>query len=862
MRPIGKTVADEFYVHLSVLDQLDSEARSTIQRACEQLPTSLHDMPNVAKMNLRTGRVSLLSYPTFFDEPFPILASAWICQPGGVPEPTFRTYTSSLNPPVLHRKELLVGASHPRFADWSRLTATAEDLGLFDDTSIIGFHLNWIRLLECKGYELVDGAFLPIGNDITGDLEDHNGFDEAKLQRHRTALKRTNLSAPVQLLVRHGFLDATANFFDFGCGHGSDVAGLQAQGIEAAGWDPHFRPEIEAVVSDVVNLGFVINVIEDPAERVEALARAFQLARTVLSVGVMLYPSVIPGKPYGDGFVTTRDTFQKYFLQGELKDYLEHVLHREAVMVGPGVAFIFPDVDVEQRFLAARYRNRGLASRLLAPMRRAAGPIRPAALRSPRRSTVEEKLLAGRPILDRLWTLMLDLGRQPEPDEVPFLQDVEDRWGSLARALSHLTKNYDQGLLASSAAARADDLCVLMAAQRFAKRQTFRRLETRLQRDIKAFFGDYRRAQEAGLRLLLDAANPAMVLAACRHSESLGLGWLDRDHSLQLHLSLVERLPAVLRAYVAAGLILWGAISDVQLVKIHIESGKLTLMEFDDFDDEPLPQLKRRIKVNLRKQDYELFEYGSPEFPMPLLYSKSRYLHEDYAGFEEQLAFDTSLAVIGVPGDFGPGPPPQALLATLESRRLRIHGGRVCRSVDIPDLDSKCGAALTFRDLIECGETQQRLGIDNLPRNPETYNALFDLAVNVLDPVIDYFGAIRLTYGFASGDLTRRIGAGIAPKLDQHAACEHGRNGQYLCARGGAACDFVVADEDMREVAEWICANLSFDRLYFYGPDRPVHVSFSPNPTGQAFDMVVSASGRRMPRAFRSQPRPATGAPG
>jgi hypothetical protein len=33
---------------------------------------------------------------------------------------------------------------------------------------------------------------------------------------------------------------------------------------------------------------------------------------------------------------------------------------------------------------------------------------------------------------------------------------------------------------------------------------------------------------------------------------------------------------------------------------------------------------------------------------------------------------------------------------------------------------------------------------------PESYNALVELAEHVLDPVIDYFGMIRLTYGFCS----------------------------------------------------------------------------------------------------------------
>ena len=179
---------------------------------------------------------------------------------------------------------------------------------------------------------------------------------------------------------------------------------------------------------------------------------------------------------------------------------------------------------------------------------------------------------------------------------------------------------------------------------------------------------------------------------------------------------------------------------------------------------------------------------------------------------------------------------------------------RLVRSVTLPELDSRCGANLTYRALIECGETRQRLGMANLPLRPDSYNALYDLATCLLDPLIDYFGSIRLTYGFASSALTKHIQRGIAPRLDQHAACEHSSGGTQTCERGGAACDFIVDDEDMKEVADWIIAKLPFDRLYFYGPDRPIHVSFSPAPAGEAFSMMRTASGRLIPRTYELHP--------
>ena len=863
----GKTVADEFYIHLSALKDVENKtARQAIECAAAGQAESGDTAPNVAKFNLRTGRVSLLAYPDFFDSPFPALVASWTYAPGFAAPTSYRTYSESLNPPILHRKELLIQASHPEYARWSAVTRTAESLGLFDDVATIGFRLNWERLIASKGYRLAGDQFVPIGNDVADT--DGTGFVDPAMpvQRHLTALSRSSISAPVQLLVRHGLLFAGRTFFDYGCGRGGDVAGLTDEGYEAKGWDPHYLSEASIEPADVVNLGFVINVIEDPAERIEALAKAFQLAGIVMSVGVMLYGADPPGKPFRDGFLTSRKTFQKYFSQAEFRDYLELVLHRSAVMVGPGVAFVFADSDAEQRFIAGRYRSCGVATRLLVARVPRANPVRE--LKQPREprltraseparelretaiASAEMRLAAVRPVLDRLWAVALDLGRYPDPDEVENLVEVNASVGAFGKALRLLAGHYDQSLLQTAARTRADDVRLLMATQRFAKRPAYRRLEPRLQRDIKAYFGDYKAAQDAGLNLLADAAEPAKILAACKDAAAQGLGWLDAEHSLQLHVSMVERLPAVLRAYVACGSILWNSLSEVQLVKIHIASGKLTLMEFDGFDETPIPLLRRRIKVQVRRLDYDVFEYGSAAYPQPALYRKSRYLNEDYPGYAEQQAFDEAVDREGLLPEVGQGPPLHALADMLEANRLTINDMRLVPSTSIPDLDSRCGANFTYRAMIQCGETQHRLGLPNLPLRPATYNALHALAIKVLDPLIDYFGSIRLTYGFASVELTKHIRRGVAPKLDQHAACEQGRRGKLICDRGGAACDLLVEDEDMRVVADWIIEHLPFDRLYFFGPDRAIHVSCAPGHSRLAYIMLPGKSSRPMPRRF------------
>jgi len=169
-------------------------------------------------------------------------------------------------------------------------------------------------------------------------------------------------------------------------------------------------------------------------------------------------------------------------------------------------------------------------------------------------------------------------------------------------------------------------------------------------------------------------------------------------------------------------------------------------------------------------------------------------------------------------------------------------------SAPISAADAPCGQYLTFRQFVECGETQARTGLLDLPERPESYNALHDLAVQVLDPVIDYFGMIRLTYGFWSLELAKEIRSRIDPKRDQHAAHELNRRGNSVCPRLGAAVDFIVEDESMLEVAQWIVANTPFDRLYFYGEGKPIHVSYGPEHARQIVRMVAGPSGRLLPR--------------
>lgn len=840
---LGKRILDDWYIHRDALNSLDAPLRETIITAMASAPIAARERANVLKLNLASSKLSLLRYDGFFEEPFPILREAWSLPTGEEQSVAYRSYLNSLNPPILHRKELLLHPSHPLRSTFEEITRQAEEMGFFDETTKIGFQENWLRLVASKGYKIVGGMFVPVGNvEAEPDAQSADVLQDTQVLRHLTALSRSNLSAPMQLLLRHALISTDRAIFDYGCGKGDDVTGLSAQGYSASGWDPFYAADNAIRRAQVVNLGFVLNVIEDPNERREALHHAFSLADGVLAVAVMLAVGIMPGRSYRDGVLTTRNTFQKYFSQEEFKEYLRRELGEEVFLVGPGVGFIFKDKDLEQRFVANRYRRRDLATRVLRL------PRHIVSVRShSTRNTYERLSGEKQSLLVRLWKTTLDLGRLPERDEVDFLPDLECAVGSLRRARRIMETAFDREQLTVAAKDRTDDLRLFFAMGHFERRPPYKSLEVRLQRDIKAFFSDYRSAQAAGVQLLHEAAIPDSIRTACCAAAEQGMGWLDREGALYLHISVVDRLPVILRAYIGCGFLIYDAASEVQLIKVHSQSGKLTLLQYEEFDTSPLPLMKKRVKINIRRQDYEIFEYGG-EFEKPPLYYKSRYLNEEYPGYVEQLAFDDELMQLRLFDPEGHGISACALAEQLELHRRSIQGFCLQRSGTIPALDQLCGQHFRYRDFIECGETQRDTQIENIPRQAESFNALHDLTTRILDPLIDYFGCIQLTYGFCSHALSKCINARIAPQLDQHAAYERTATGRLICERGGAACDFLVSDEDMKEVCHWIMENLPFDRLYFYGKDRPVHVSYSAQPAGLAYEMREAANGRRIPR--------------
>lgn len=616
----GKRIAGAVYVHVSALSD---HARDLVQRACE-LAAVPFDRVTVAKFATDAPGLSLLDYPRFREDGFPTLQASWtIDLDAGTAN--LRDYSDRDNPPVLHRKEQMLRPDDPDVPQFARLTAQSESAGLFADTAIIGHAAAWEEELVARGLAVVDHEL--VAQAAGPDVRDWQA------QRHRTALSRTGLSSPVHALWRHGFLGDGTTFFDYGCGRGDDVALLADRGIAAQGWDPWFRNDAARKVADAVNIGFVLNVVEDVRERREALKGAWQLCTKVLSVAALIGGRTAQDRwrLYQDGVLTSRGTFQKYFTHPELGEYISETLGRDPVAVQPGVYLVFRRDEDEQDFLERRQRTR-FSWHAAAPTKnrlpKAPRPPRESRDRSLRQPGVDRWTLFE-DLAERFWAKCLSLGRVPDLLEWPELADLETNLAKPERVLARLLQSHDPDELEAARMHRMDDLRVFLALQLFERRKSYGQLSLRLQRDVRVFWGSLAKAVDDAKALLFSTGNQDGITAACLQTFQDGLGWLETrvdgsPDSLHLVADRLGELPPLLRVYVGCATRLYGDLEAADVVKVHARSPKVTALTYDDFEGKDEPLLMERVKIDLRRAEIDVFGYGTEKYPAEPLLAKGR----------------------------------------------------------------------------------------------------------------------------------------------------------------------------------------------------------------------------------------------
>ena len=307
--------------------------------------------------------------------------------------------------------------------------------------------------------------------------------------------------------------------------------------------------------------------------------------------------------PYGDGFVTSIPTFQKFYEQAELKDWIEDHLPEPAVAAGPGVFHVFRDASDRIAFLASRYRRHGCDFTC----------------------SIESSIKVHKELLRPLVEFFEERGRAPADDELPGADEIRDRFGSLRRALRLVQRAYGSEAWKKVVTGRGEDLLIFLALSRFDGRPRFGQLPLPIRRDVRAIFSTYRRACEEADVALLAAGDMNRVSKAARGS----VAGKRTPSALYVHESAKGTLPPLLRLYEGCARGYIGRVEGANVIKLHTDEPRVSYLSYPEFESDPHPALAKGMTVHLqtfRVRERNYLGSGNP----PILHRKETFLAPDH----------------------------------------------------------------------------------------------------------------------------------------------------------------------------------------------------------------------------------------
>lgn len=432
-----------------------------------------------------------------------------------------------------------------------------------------------------------------------------------EIERHKAAIVRPDLSRPVKLALEAGLFSERKTFFDYGCGHGGDIQRMSALGYQSTGWDPFFRPQTEKTHSEVVNLGFVLNVIENPKERQQALKDAWSITTRVLIVSAQVLLDYLSNDviAFGDGVVTKRNTFQKYFEQEELKYYIDSTLAVDALPIGLGVYVVFRHNEDAESFKASRFHSR----------------------RSTPQIRIKIKTFdAYENLLKPLMEFVSDRGRLPLKGEIEAESAICAEFGTLNRAFKVILDATNKEEWNELIERRKQDLLLYVALSKFAKRPKLADLPDNIRFDLKALLGSYKTACDTADQALFSLGQPGYIQKKC--AESL-IGKKLPD-SLYVHLSALDELDLSLRLYEGCASRTVGRMDGATIIKFHIDKPRISYLFYPDFDTVAHPVLHTSVRIDLRDLHVKFSDYEKSKNP-PILHRKETFVAKSYPLYDQ-----------------------------------------------------------------------------------------------------------------------------------------------------------------------------------------------------------------------------------
>jgi DNA phosphorothioation-associated putative methyltransferase len=487
-----------------------------------------------------------------------------------------------------------------------------------------------------------------------------NSSVRSAVARHKTAIGRSTLSRPIRRALEDGIITEECSIFDYGCGRGDDLWLLRSMGFEAAGWDPVHNPKAPVEAAAVVNLGYVVNVIEDPNERQEVLRKAWSLAEQVLIVSARLNAETkaISGsfEDLADGYLTSRGTFQKFFEQDELKNWIDQSLGVAPIPAAPGIFYVFRDDERRSSFAAGRYRRVIVVPRLVRSL---------------------ELFEEHKDLLQPLIGFFGEHGRLPEENELKDDKQIRNVFGTVKRAWKIVEKATSQEQWNDITKKRAQDLLIYLALSRFDKRPVFSNLPESMQLDIKSFFSSYTTAYKLADELLFSVGNMEVIDKACSSST---IGKLTPE-ALYVHISALERLSPLLRVLEGCAKGYIGQVEEANIIKFHRHEPKISYLSYPDFENDPHPALRSSMGIHLQTFRIRFRDYRSYKNP-PILHRKETFLAADHPLYEKFSRLTKLEEGKGLYEDTGRIGTRDGWTEVLGAKGLYLHGHRLLKIKD------------------------------------------------------------------------------------------------------------------------------------------------------------------------------------
>jgi DNA phosphorothioation-associated putative methyltransferase len=641
---VGKKLPNALYVHTCAINALDPllqdyecRARSLVKKV---------DRATIVKFSIERPKISYLYYPDFDRDPHPKLDRSIIVDLTNEQVSQIQ-YQDSDNPPILHRKETFVTSDYPLYREFSQLTQEEVKLGLLDNARYIGTFQEWKRLLKQQGLDFA-------GHHLICPLDNQNLVPQnVSIDRHKAALPRKELSRPIRIALEAELFTKENTFFDYGCGYGGDIQRIGELGYVSSGWDPYYLPNTPLQSADIVNLGYVINVIEDLTERREALIKAWELTKQILIVSAqVLVDDLRRGLvAFGDGVITNRNTFQKYYDQEELKLYIDRVLKVDSIPIGLGVYLVFRDEARGETFRASRFFSR---------------------VSTPRIKLQVLNFEEYRELLTPLMEFYTKRGRLPVNKELPEEESIKNVFGTYNRAFKLILQATDRTEWDEIAEKRRQDLLVYLALSKFGDRPSIQKLSPEFKADVKALFGSYKEACLVADILLLHVGDLRKIANLCKTS-TIGK---QLNHSLAIHISALEKLPPLLRLYEGCASRNFFRLEEANVIKFYYNKPKISYLVYDDFDLVAHPTLQATLEVDLQNLAVIYHDISDENNPV-ILHRKDALVAPDYHLYkkfarltkqEEKLGLLDNLAKIGRLRDWS---------RCLQEKQLKIEGYKI-----------------------------------------------------------------------------------------------------------------------------------------------------------------------------------------